>query len=273
MSSSSSIENGVRFPLLLPSAWACVILSALAGGIQAAETARTLPNVISGAEYQSADTRAMQADPFANPGFLWVDQGRAAWAAAPAGDVRSCEGCHSGLDAMRGVARRYPRIDDAGRLLNLTQRIERCRVEQQGLAPLPYESEPLLALTAALFESSAGLPFDVAVDGAARPHFEAGRRYFYERRGQLNLACHHCHEINAGRMLRGDRLSQGHGNGYPAYRLQWQALGSLHRRLRFCNQGIRAEPFAHGAPEYVALELFLAWRAQTLLVETPAVRR
>ena len=111
------------------------------------------------------------------------------------------------------------------------------------------------------------------IDGPARRFFEAGRDDYYRRRGQLNLACHHCHELNWGRMLRGDRLSQGHGTGYPAYRLEWQTLGSLHRRLRACNLAIRAQALPYGAPEYVNLELFLAWRAAGLFLEAPAVRR
>ena len=106
-----------------------------------------------------------------------------------------------------------------------------------------------------------------------QPFFEAGRAYYYERRGQMNLACHQCHEQQAGQMLRGDRLSEGHSNGYPTYRLQWQRVGSLQRRLRFCNVGVRAEPFAYGAPEYLNLALFLQWRSNGLRIETPAVRR
>jgi sulfur-oxidizing protein SoxA len=68
-------------------------------------------------------------------------------------------------------------------------------------------------------------------------------------------------------------ISQGQANAYPIYRLEWQTLGSLHRRLRSCSIGVRAEPYAYGAQEHVNLELFLAWRAQGLPVETPGVRR
>ena len=50
-------------------------------------------------------------------------------------------------------------------------------------------------------------------------------------------------------------------------------MGSLHRRLRACYQGVRAEPPVGGSPELVNLELYLAWRAQGLPIETPAVRR
>ena len=175
---------------------------------------------------------------------------------------------------MVGVATRYPKYDAAqGRLIDLHQQIDRCRTEQQHLEPADYESEELLSLATLVGYQSRGLPFDVAIDGAAAPFFAAGEAYYYQRRGQMNLACHHCHEWNAGQMLRGDRLSQGHGNGYPAYRLEWQEVGSLHRRLRFCNQGVRAVQHPFGAPEYVNLALYLAWRSGQLPIETPAVRR
>jgi sulfur-oxidizing protein SoxA len=36
--------------------------------------------------------------------------------------------------------------------------------------------------------------------------------------------------------------------------------------------GVRAEPFAADAPEWVELELYLAQRAAGLTIETPAVR-
>jgi sulfur-oxidizing protein SoxA len=65
---------------------------------------------------------------------------------------------------------------------------------------------------------------------------------------------------------------QGHPNGYPLYRLEWQSLGSLQRRLRNCLIGMRAEPYAYGAGEYVDLELYLMWRARGMKLETPAVR-
>ena len=109
---------------------------------------------------------------------------------------------------------------------------------------------------------SRGTPVHVAVDGAARPFFEAGRALYYERQGQLNLSCAQCHEENWGKRLRVERISQGHPTGFPAYRLEWQTMGSLHRRLRACFQGVRAEPFASGTPELVALELYLGWRAR-----------
>ena len=89
----------------------------------------------------------------------------------------------------------------------------------------------------------------------------------------MNLACTHCHERSWGRKLLAETISQAHGNPYPAYRLEWQTVGSLHRRLRACFFGVRAERPPAGSQDLLDLELFLAWRSQGLKVETPGVRR
>ena len=105
-----------------------------------------------------------------------------------------------------------------------------------------------------------------------KPFIAAGRELFDRRQGQLNLSCSQCHDDNWGRRLAGAVIPQGHPTGYPVYRLEWQSLGSLQRRLRNCMFGMRAEPYAYGAPEQVELELYLMWRARGLATDAPAVR-
>jgi L-cysteine S-thiosulfotransferase len=116
------------------------------------------------------------------------------------------------------------------------------------------------------------MPIAVAEDAATRPFIAAGRAIFEQRQGQLNLSCATCHDDNWSKKLAGAVIPQGQPTGYPLYRLEWQSLGSLQRRLRNCLVGLRAEPYAYGAPEYVELELFLMSRARGLLIETPGVR-
>ena len=111
------------------------------------------------------------------------------------------------------------------------------------------------------------------IDGPARRNFDLGEAFFVRRRGQLNLACTHCHDANWGRTLFAERISQGHPNAWPAYRLDWQTLGSLERRLRACLSGVRAEILPYGSPEYTDLALYLSWRARGLPIESPGVRR
>ncbi len=230
--------------------------------------------VQSGSVFLTDETRQLQEDNFANPGYLWVDRGKALFASRAS--RQSCSDCHQedGERPMKGAATRYPQVDSkTGRLMNLADRINECRVERQSTERFEAESEELLSLTAYVTAESRGMPFAVDIEGEAKPYFEVGRDYFFTRRGQLNLACNQCHDDNWGRLLRGDTISQGHSNAWPGYRLEWQTFGSLHRRLRDCDLGVRAEPYEIGSEIYTSLELYLAWRARNLPLESPGIRR
>ena len=250
---------------------AVVVLAACTAGIPQ----RAIRAPQSGVAFMPEDVRRLQADDADNPGMLWVTRGEALWN-QPAGTAgASCARCHGASgQSMRGVATRYPAIDvSSGALLNIEGRINECRTRRQHAEPLRYESEALLGLTAFVAHQSRGLPLQATIDGAAASHFEAGRAQYVMRQGQLNLSCANCHERNWGRTLLAETISQGHSNGFPAYRLEWQGLGSLHRRLRACQFGIRAEPAPPGAQSLLDLELYLAWRATGLPIEVPGVRR
>ena len=227
----------------------------------------------SGIEFAGSDVRAMQADDAANPGFLWVERGEKLW--HDASRSKSCDACHGDpATSMRAVATHYPAYDQAaGGVLDLEARINACRVRHQDLAALERESDDLLGLTAYVAYQSRGLPLAASVDGPARSTFERGRAFYYARHGQMNLSCAQCHEENWGKRLYAETISQGHGNAFPAYKLEWQTMGSLQRRIRACLFGVRAEMPAAGTPVLTDVELFLAWRGQGLPIETPGVRR
>jgi len=224
-------------------------------------------------EGMSATTQAMQDDDTANPGMLWVLDGETLWR-KPAGErARACADCHGDAEqSMRGVAARYPVFDAKRRgAIDLEDRINLCRLEQQEAPALKRESKELLALSAYVARQSRGLPIE-SNDPRLKPTIEAGRALFQRRQGQLNLACAHCHDEHWGQKLAGNTIPQGHPTGYPLYRLEWQGLGSLQRRLRNCLIGMRAESYAFDSPEFLALETYLMWRARGLPLESPAVR-
>jgi sulfur-oxidizing protein SoxA len=174
---------------------------------------------------------------------------------------------------MKGVAARYPAFDKTlGRPVNLEQRINLCRARHQEATPLPYESRDLLALTAFVAQQSRGVAIEAGADPQLEPFITRGRDLFMQRRGQLNLACTNCHDDNWDKRLAGSVITQALPTGYPLYRLEWQSLGSLQRRLRNCMIGTRAQPYDYGAPELVELELYLMSRAKEMPIETPAVR-
>jgi sulfur-oxidizing protein SoxA len=252
---------------------AAALALALAGAAVWAQGGPDNPGARSGSDYLLPETRALQDDDFANPGMLWVEEGRSLWDEAPPTGP-ACAGCHGAPETLRGVGARYPAWDEGqGRVISLEQRIDLCRTGHQGAPPLEAESEALLALTALVRHQSRGLPVAVQVDGPAAQSFANGQRFFETRRGQLDLACADCHEAHAGDHLRGETISQGQTNGFPVYRQLWQTMGSVHRMFAWCNQAVRAEPYPAGSQDYVDLELYLAWRGRGLPVETPAVRR
>ena len=220
------------------------------------------------------ETKAMQDDDSTNPGMLAVLDGEALWTTKAGNAGRACADCHADARiSMRGVAARYPAFEPTlSRPVNLEQRINICRTERQQAQPFAYESKDLLALTVFVGMQSRGQPIAPPADERLRPFLDAGSETFNRRQGQLNLACGHCHDDNWGKRLAGNVIPQAHPTGYPLYRLEWQSIGSLQRRLRNCMIGMRAEPYEYGALEYVSLELYLMWRARGLPVETPAVR-
>ena len=260
----------LRPPFAGAALWA--VLALVPPGLRAGEIPEDEKR--SGFDFMSRETQAMQRDDTANPGMLWVREGEALWARRTGTADRACADCHGATgESLRGAAARYPAFSEAqGRPIVLEERINQCRVERQGAKPLAFESQELLGLTAFVANQSRGLQIAPADDPRLAPFLEAGRRLYEERQGQLNLSCALCHDDNWGKRLAGNPVPQAHPTGYPVYRLEWQSLGSLQRRLRNCLSGMRAEPYPYGAPEYAALELYLRSRAAGLPVETPAVR-
>jgi len=220
------------------------------------------------------DTKAMQDDDAANPGMLAVLDGEALWTAKAGAAQKSCAECHGDAKAsMKGVAARYPAFEPSlSRPVDLEQRINLCRANHQQASPFAHESKELLALTAFVGNQSRGSKIAPPDDPRLQPFRDAGRAIFERRQGQLNLSCAQCHDDNWGKRLAGNIVPQGHPNGYPLYRLEWQALGSLQRRLRNCMIGMRAEAYTYGSQDNVNLELYLMSRARGLNIETPAVR-
>ena len=247
----------------------CCLAGVLMLGAAGAEDARR-----SGSEFMSASTQAMQRDDTINPAMLWISGGEAQWSAAAGKSGKSCASCHGeAKQSMRGVAARYPAFHAAsGMTIDLGQRINMCRERKQQAPALRAESEELLGLEAYVALQSRGMPVAPPADAGTRASAARGRELYARRIGQLNLSCAQCHDQQAGKRLAGSTIPQAHAAAYPIYRLEWQAVGSLQRRLRNCMSGVRAEVPAFGAQELVDLEAWLAVRDKGMKIETPGVR-
>lgn len=247
-------------------------MKALCLALLLAPAAGVADDRLSGYAVMGPDTQAMQADDMANPGMLAVLDGRRLWDEVPASG-RSCAGCHGPPEALGAAAARHPAWEPAeGRALDLTGRINRCRVTHQAAMPFPPEDAGLLALASLVGLQARGQPIAPDPDPQMDRVRAEGAAIWSRRMGQLNLSCAQCHDDNAGGRLLAAPIPQAHPTGYPIYRLEWQATGSLQRRFRGCMTGVRATPFAPGSAEFVALEAFLMDRAAGMAMETPAVR-
>jgi L-cysteine S-thiosulfotransferase len=252
-----------------------IAAAAIAGALMAGAAAQPVADARRpGSVFMSAELRALQADDTRNPVMLAVQDGAALWA-APAGSAQlACSRCHGDAGAsMRGAAARYPRWDErSARPINLAGRINVCRQRHMQAPAWKNDDAEMLALTAYVGLQSRGLPLAPPDDGRLQPWRDSGRALWQQRLGQLNLSCAQCHDQRAGLRLGGAVIPEAHATGYPTYRLEWQGLGSLQRRVRACVAGVRAEPFAADADEWLALEVWMAERDRGMAIETPALR-
>lgn len=232
-----------------------------------------LSELISGWRFRADETQALQMDDFDNPSFLFVEQGEALWNEVDGSEGKSCASCHEDVEQFKGLRAELPRWNEAkGAVYTMENYINDCRTERMGAEPWKWSKGKLTAMTALISLQSRGLPISVKTDGPAAEAYELGKELYYTRVGQLDMACSNCHEDNYGNMLRADRLSQGHVNGFPTYRLKNAKLNSIQGRFKGCMENVRAEPYKEGSPEFTALELYVASRGNGLSVESPSVR-
>ena len=228
----------------------------------------------SGTSFLTPELRAIQNEETTNPGLFSILEGESLWLQKDNGKELACADCHGGAkQAMAGVSARYPAFSPIlSAPIDLSGRVNLCRSLYQGAEILAHESTELLALTALINHQSREMPIITGEDPQLAPYIAKGRALFFQRMGQIDLACADCHNDHWADRLGGSSITQAHPTGYPVYRLEWQATGSLQRRMRNCLSGVRADPFPYDAPEWVMLELFLMDRARGMLIETLAVR-
>jgi L-cysteine S-thiosulfotransferase len=235
-----------------------------------------LKEVRSGWLYRTKETRDLERDSFQNPGMLYVARGKEIWNTVEGTAKKSCASCHQdAAKSMKGVGASYPKWDaTAKRPINIELQINKCRVGKMGAKPYKFDTADQRALTTYIKYQSLGMPVHLDLSkGDMQKWWEKGKDEYYTRTGQLNLSCASCHELNNGKYIRADHLSQGNVNGFPTYRLKQAHMISLHNRFRGCIRDTRAEIPKPFSDELMALEVYVTWRGTGLSVETPAVRQ
>ena len=177
-----------------------------------------------------------------------------------------------------GIRQNYPEFDRrTGEVITLAKAINRCR-KNHGQNTLEFGSEKILALSAFIAFESRGKLFNISIfndDDRALAAYEEGKRFYYTKRGQLNLSCADCHVVSVGQYVRADRLSAGlgHPTHFPVYRSKFGSMISLHQRFAGCIRDVRAKPFELQSAEYRTLEYFLTYMSNGLEVNGPGARK
>jgi len=228
----------------------------------------------SGYEYITPETRAMQDDDFANPGLLTVERGAQLFNQKHEKNNQSCADCHGDEGEKLNVKQiaRYPFYDSKSKeIVSLQNRISKCRskITEQ---PLMTDDPDLIALETFVRNLARGEKVNVQTDGEISELIKKGERIYSTRYGLIDMACYHCHSLYPGQMIRGQKISQGQTNGFPAYRLDTGEITNLDQRIQQCMTLLRAEPFATDSDEIKLLGLYLMSRSNGLAIETPAVR-
>ena len=176
-----------------------------------------------------------------------------------------------------GIEGDYPYFDkDTGRVQTLAVAVNDCLVKN-GEKPLGYGKGKMASILSYMAYTSRGQVIDVKIphDQRAMDAYEKGKQFFYARRGQLNMACAHCHVDNAGNKIRADILSPalGHVSHFPVYRSKWGGMGTLHRRYSGCNKQVRAKDFPMQSDEYRDLEYFMTYMSNGIHWNGPGARK
>jgi sulfur-oxidizing protein SoxA len=210
----------------------------------------------------------------------YVDKGREIWE-KPFKNGKSFASCF-GSDPSK-VRVRYPRWDaENQRVETLELAINEC-LKKNGEKPFGWKKGPIAWLSGYLGYEARGQKINVQIpnDPKALEAYEHGKRFYYTKRGQLNMACADCHVKYPGHFVRGQLLSTalGQTTHFPVYRAKWakkskdgDGMGTLHRRYGGCNKQVRARPFKAQSKTYRDLEFFHQYMSNGLSINAPGYR-
>ena len=221
-----------------------------------------------------------------NPIGLWIDEGKRKW-------EKDCTSCHA-LEKVVKAVPDFPKLDASRKLINLEDQISICRQRVEATTnanansiatttastqSFTNDDNPTLELSTFLNDAARQLAINITPPANPlhaiiwKKNLADGERLFKTRLGHMNLSCQQCHDGKVGASMRAQKITAGHPTGFPAYRISWQGLGSIERRIRACYSGVQAQVPAPQDMRLRQLELYLKTRAQGLQLEGPSIRQ
>ncbi|KXJ50289.1 sulfur oxidation c-type cytochrome SoxA [Neptuniibacter pectenicola] len=177
-----------------------------------------------------------------------------------------------------GIRHKYPYWNkEEGTVKTLEQEINECRVKN-GEEAFKWGKGPIAQVSAYMAWTSRDKVFDIQIpadDPRAKAAYLEGKKFFYSKRGQLNLSCANCHLQGSNIRIRADLPSPqlGHVTHFPVFRSKWGELGTLHRRYSGCHKDSRSNPLKPQAEEFRNLEYFQSYMSNGLVANGPGARK
>lgn len=238
--------------------------------------------------------RAMINDPMANPGYLAVDRGEALWAEPRGTKNVSLETCDlgQGPGKLEGAYAALPRyFADAGKVMDLEQRLLWCMDKIQGLDIKPIMAKPFSGpgrgsdmedLVAFIANKSNGMKIDIPLaHPKEKEAYAIGEALFYRRSSINDFSCSTCHG-EPGKRIRLQGLPQLDKPGkdaqitmasWPTYRVSQSALRTMQHRLWDCYRQMRMPAPDYGSEVVTALTVFLQAQAAGGELNVPSIKR
>ena len=177
-----------------------------------------------------------------------------------------------------GIRQNYPYWNkEEGTVKTLEMEINECR-EANGEKPLKWAKGDIAKISAYMAWTSRDKEINIEIpadDPRAKAAYLDGKKFFYAKRGQLNLSCANCHVQGSNIRIRADLPSPqlGHTSHFPVFRSKWGELGTLHRRYKGCHKDSRSKPLGHQVEVYRNLEYFQSYMNNGLVVNGPGARK
>lgn len=203
-----------------------------------------------------------------------IEKGARMWAAPFKNGKRYADCFPRGGKNMAG---NYPLFDAATKkVVTFEMALNQCRTANGETAYKHGDMNTMGLLTAYARTLSDGMKMNIRVEGRdALAAYESGRKFFHQRRGQLNFSCAGCHIDNVGNVLRTEYLSMAPGQAthWPAFRGGDYALFTLQRRYAACNQMVRLVPLEIGGEAYNNLEYYHSYLSNGLPLQASVFRK
>jgi len=174
-----------------------------------------------------------------------------------------------------GIVTDYPFFDViSGSIKTLEIAINDCR-KDNGEPALAYDSVEMTRIVAYMVESSRHNITNIIMpnDEAAMATFEAGKQFFFARRGQNNMACAHCHVDHAYQRYSDMKIPPALGLTVraPYYDPKQERFSTLQQRFNQCLAYTKAQPLPLQGDALRNLEFYLTFMNNGIPLNGPTV--